>query len=106
MIELDMASPALPSRQALREVETAWEAFMAGDSRGLEKVRPVIRDSWRRCHQLGVDPHRSCLPLVLSAEDIEAAQEGVDLVAVAAPVFEAVLHAWEGERFMMSVRRY
>ncbi len=103
MTELNVPLPVLPSRQALREVTTAWEAFMAGDTRGLEKVRPVIRESWRRCHQLGVNPHQPCLPLVLSAEDVEAVQERVDLAAVAAPLFETVLHAWEGERFMMSV---
>jgi transcriptional regulator with PAS, ATPase and Fis domain len=41
--------------------------------------------------------------VVLSAEDLEAVQEGVDLVAVAAPLFETVLQTWEGERFMVSV---
>ena len=34
--------PALPSRQELREVAAAWEAFMAGETRDVEKVRPGV----------------------------------------------------------------
>lgn len=95
--------PVLPSRQELRDITAAWEAFMAGDAQELEKVRPVIRASWKRCRSLGVDPHLARLPLVLSAEDVEAAQEGVDLVAVTTPLFETVLQAWPEERFMLAV---
>jgi transcriptional regulator of acetoin/glycerol metabolism len=95
--------PALPSRQELRDITAAWEAFMAGETQGLEKVRPVIRASWERCHTLGVDPHLACLPLVVSAEDVEATQEGADLVAVAAPLFETILQAWPEEKFMLNV---
>ena len=95
--------PALPSRQELRDTTAAWEAFMAGETQGLERVRPVIRASWERCHTLGVDPYLACVPLVVSAEDVEAAQEGVDLVAVAAPLFETILQAWPEEKFMLSV---
>ena len=98
-----MLLPALPSRQELRDTTAAWEAFMAGETHGLERVRPVIRASWERSHTLGVDPHLACVPLVVSAEDVEAAQEGVDLVAVAAPLFETVLQAWPEEKFMLNV---
>jgi transcriptional regulator of acetoin/glycerol metabolism len=95
--------PTLPSRQELRDITTAWEAFMAGDAQELEKVRPVIRASWERCRSLGVDPHLARLPSVCSAEDMEAAQEGADLVAVATPLFETVVQAWSEERFMLGV---
>ena len=95
--------PALPSRQELRDTTAAWEAFMAGETHGLERVRPVIRASWERCHTLGVDPYLASVPLVVSAEDMEAAQERVDLVAVAAPLFETILQAWPEEKFMLSV---
>jgi transcriptional regulator of acetoin/glycerol metabolism len=101
--ELLNALPLLPSRQELRAVDLAWEAFMAGDSRGLEKVRPVIRESWRRSHRLGIDPHQNSFPAVLSAEDVEAMQERVDLVAVATPLFETILQTWEEQRFMLGV---
>lgn len=103
MRDLALLLPALPSRQELRDTTAAWEAFMAGETHGLEKVRPVIRASWERCHSLGVDPHLACLPLVFSAEDVEAAQEGADLVAVATPLFETVLQAWPEEQFTLGV---
>lgn len=103
MRELASPLPPLPTRQALHDVATAWEAFMAGDTRSLAVVRPVIRESWRRCQQLGIDPHQAGIPLVLRAEDLEAVQERVDLVAVSAPLFETVLQTWDGEQFMISV---
>lgn len=95
--------PALPSRQELRDITAAWEGFMGGETQGLERVRPVIRASWERCHSLGVDPHRARLPLVRSAEDVEAAQEGADLVTVATPLFETLLQAWSEEQFLLFV---
>lgn len=98
----DSAVPILPTRQAMQAVATAWEAFMAGEKQGLEHVRPVIRESWRRCHQLGVNPHQVHFPMVLSAEELEAQQERADLVAVATPFFRTVIQAWEDERFMLS----
>ncbi len=95
--------PTLPSRQEMRDVAVAWEAFMAGETRGLEQVRPVIRESWQRCQRLGVDPYLPCVPLVLTAEDLEAVQERVDLVEVTTPLFETVIRVWEHEQFMLSV---
>jgi sigma-54 dependent transcriptional regulator, acetoin dehydrogenase operon transcriptional activator AcoR len=95
--------PALPSRQELREVAAAWEAFMAGGIQDVENVRPIIRTSWERSQRLGVNPQQPHLPLVLTAEDIEALQEQTDLVTVATPVFETVTRAWEERQFMLSV---
>jgi transcriptional regulator of acetoin/glycerol metabolism len=103
MASIESVLPALPSRQELRDLITAWEAFMAGENHRLEKVRPVIRASWERSQRLGVDPHCNRLPVVLSAEDIESLQEGADLIAVATPYFEAILQSWPEDRFMMSV---
>jgi transcriptional regulator of acetoin/glycerol metabolism len=87
----------------MRTVATAWEAFMVGEDRGLKHVRPVIRESWQRCHRLGVNPQQARLPLVLNVEDLEALQERADLVAVATPLFETVIQTWEDERFMLGI---
>ena len=48
MSRADSSALVLPSRREMREVATAWEAFMSGQEQGLEKVRPVIRESWLR----------------------------------------------------------
>lgn len=99
----DTALSALPTRQTMRQVATAWEAFMAGEERGLEHVRPVIRESWRRSQRLGVDPYLPGLPLLLSAEHLETLQEQADLVAVATPFFESMLQAWADEHMLLGV---
>lgn len=95
--------PALPSRQELQNITAAWDAFMAGETRGLEKVRSIIRTSWQRCQRLGVNPQQLQLPLVLTAEDIESLQEQMDLVTSATPLFETVARTWEDEQFLLYV---
>lgn len=95
--------PALPSRQELRNLTAAWETFMAGEIRSVEKVRPIIRASWERCQRLGVNPRQPQLPLVLMAENIESLQEQADLVTVSTPLFETVTRAWEEEQFILYV---
>jgi transcriptional regulator of acetoin/glycerol metabolism len=96
-------SPAftLPDQNEVRDIARAWEVFMTGQDKGLDKVRPVIRESWQRCQRLGVDPYLQEIPLVLSAEDLEALQERADLLEVAVPLFETILKAWEKERFLI-----
>ncbi len=76
---------------------------MAGQEYRLEKVRPVIRESWLRAQRLGVNPYLRDIPPLLSAEDLEDMQERADLVYVAAPVFETLVKAWEKERVIMGL---
>ncbi|MBI3798356.1 MAG: sigma-54-dependent Fis family transcriptional regulator [Deltaproteobacteria bacterium] len=103
MSRVDSSVLVLPSRRDMQEVATAWEAFMGGQEQGLEKVRPVIRESWLRAQRLGVNPYLRDIPQLLSAEDLEDMQERADLVYVAAPVFETLVKAWEKERVIMGL---
>jgi len=99
----DRASVSVPTRQAMRAVATAWDALMAGEERGLEHVRPSIRASWARSQRLGVNPYLPGLPVVLAAEELEALQEPADLLAVAPPLFEAVVTTWRDEPFIITL---
>lgn len=76
---------------------------MAGEDRGLDKVRPVIRASWQRCHQLRVDPYLQKLPVILPAAELEREQERADLIYVATPVFETIIRAWADEPFLLGL---
>jgi transcriptional regulator of acetoin/glycerol metabolism len=93
----------MPDRREMRDIETAWEAFMTGQTTGLEKVRPVIRESWQRAQRFGVDPYLREIPLVLSAEEIEDLQERADLVHVTASAFETIVKAWQNEHFLIGM---
>jgi transcriptional regulator of acetoin/glycerol metabolism len=76
---------------------------MVGQDKGLEKVRPVIRESWQRAYSLGVDPYLREIPVVALAEDLESLQERADLVYVAVPLFETIVKAWENEQFLIGL---
>jgi transcriptional regulator of acetoin/glycerol metabolism len=87
----------------MRAIETAWEAFMSGATTDLDKVRPVIRESWRRAQRFGVNPYLREIPLVLPAEELESLQERADLVYVADLVFELLVSAWKNEPFLIGL---
>ncbi|MGE0680903.1 MAG: sigma-54-dependent Fis family transcriptional regulator [Candidatus Binatia bacterium] len=93
----------LPDRRQMRVIETAWEAFMSGMTTDLDKVRPVIRESWQRAQRFGVNPYLREIPLVLSAEELEGLQERADLVYVADSVFELLVKAWKNEPFLIGL---
>lgn len=101
----EFLSPAFiwPSRKDMRAVAAARDAFLSGQTAGLEQLRPVIRKSWQRCYRLHIDPSLQKIPLVLPAEKLEWEQERADLISVAAPVFETISTALETERFLLGV---
>ena len=103
MSEFTSSGIVWPSREEMESVATAWKAFMSGETRGLEKIRPVIRESWQRCHHLNVDPYLQKIPVILPAEHVEREQEVTDIISVAAPVFETISTALEAERFLLGV---
>ncbi len=103
MSENSFSALVLPSRREMREIATAWEAFMSGQDQGLEKVRPVIRASWQRAQRLGVNPYLRDIPQIVSAEELEDLQECADLIYVAEPVFETLIKVWEKERFVFGL---
>ncbi|MGH7966218.1 MAG: sigma-54-dependent Fis family transcriptional regulator, partial [Candidatus Binatia bacterium] len=74
-----------------RDVEKAWESFTSGDTGGLEKVRPVIRDSWLRSKALGIDPSLSRLPEVVSPARAEESSLHDDLFAIGREVVHRIL---------------
>jgi len=101
----DQSFPVLlkPDRREMRAIETAWESFMSGTSTGLENVRPVIRESWQRAQRFGVDPYLREIPCVLSAEELEGAQERADLVYVATPVLDMLVKTWQTENLLIGL---
>lgn len=40
------------------EIKSAWKSFISGGSIDNENIRELIRDSWNRCRNYGVDPFK------------------------------------------------
>jgi len=77
-------------------VEKAWELFVsAGDTQGLEKVSPTIRDSWLRSKSLGVDPSLTHIPQVIPQERIEEFLSHNNLFAAGQKVVRSMLEVLE-----------
>ena len=82
----------------------AWEDFVAGGSAGGEKaaVRSVIKSSWRRSLDGGVDANGSAAPINEDRELIGGlVRKNADLIAAARPCFTTVSKMVEGTGAMI-----
>jgi transcriptional regulator of acetoin/glycerol metabolism len=59
------------SRRTVEEVKNAWELFVTGDDKYVEKVRPEIRASWQRSRQAQVNPKARQIPFVLTPDQLD-----------------------------------
>ena len=85
-----------------RNLHRVWEHFIAGKSDRLERLRPIIRDSWLRC-QHHVDPRITAAPTALSKDEMESVREGDPLYRAAAPVLRLLVEALNGERCVFTL---
>jgi sigma-54 dependent transcriptional regulator, acetoin dehydrogenase operon transcriptional activator AcoR len=77
-----------------------WERFVAGDDANLATVDPVVRESWLRCREKGVDPGQNAAPIVLAKHEIEELRRAT-LLDAAAPTLEFMRAAIEGHRVVV-----
>ncbi|MBW2187811.1 MAG: sigma-54-dependent Fis family transcriptional regulator, partial [Deltaproteobacteria bacterium] len=81
----------------IQEMRKVWERFVADQGLDSQKVRQLVSSSWRRCHQLQVDPHgihQSCA--IQRVEQNLHFEHLKCLIKVAQPVMEN-LHSFVGE---------
>jgi transcriptional regulator of acetoin/glycerol metabolism len=74
-------------------VPKIWERFVSGQNPGLHSLRPVVRDSWLRCRQHGVDVTRRTAPTDLSSAELNEFQHDNPLFDGAHPLLQMVLKA-------------
>lgn len=84
-----------------RDVRRIWERFIAGEDEQLELLRPVVRDSWLRCREYGVNPGVKSAPIVLSQEEARSVKNDNILCEAAAPVLHFLCEALEGRTFLV-----
>jgi transcriptional regulator of acetoin/glycerol metabolism len=84
-----------------RVVRDLRDRFLAGEDDDLRILRPVVRDSWRRCRREGVDPGLPAAPLVMTADQVQALRETAILRDAAAPVLRMLCKVLDGRRFLI-----
>ena len=87
--------------QEARDVRRIRERFIAGEDEQLELLRPVVRDSWLRCREYGVNPGVKSAPIVLSQEEARGVRNDNILCEAAAPVLHFLCEALEGHTFLV-----
>lgn len=81
------------------EIKSIWKSFVLGDTIDLEKVRPVILESWQRCKDK-VNPFQKRCPYVLEEEDLEKRLEANSkLLQIARPIMNKLYEYVAGSEF-------
>jgi GAF domain-containing protein len=67
----------------------AWERFVVDQDYPTNLIRPVVEDSWRRCHQFELDPELRHAPIISDKGQLEHSHYlHSDLLNAARPVLE------------------
>lgn len=67
----------------------AWQRFVLGQDYPTNLIRPVVEDSWRRCHQFDLDPELRHAPIISDRGQLEYSHYlHSDLLNAATPVLE------------------
>jgi len=79
-----------PEPQNERQITAAWERFLSGEQSAIEPLRGLIRESWSRCYNAGVDPNcQNGKPLIASdaLDKLDAVEhDHADLINACEPV--------------------
>jgi transcriptional regulator of acetoin/glycerol metabolism len=84
-------------------VSRIWERFVCGHNSGLQSLRPVVRESWLRCREHGVDIKRKTAPSELSSAELNGYQRDNPLFEGAAPLLRMVLKAFGDAPVLVSL---
>ena len=95
-----------PSPALTRRLRAAHEQLVTGGTdlpAGTDPVRSVVRDSWRRCLGVGVDPDGSTPPVDLVDDDLLAYREAHPLARVMPVVRRLLVEDAEADRMIVAV---
>jgi transcriptional regulator of acetoin/glycerol metabolism len=95
-----------PSPALTRRLRAAHEQLVTGGAdllAGPDPVRSVVRDSWRRCLGVGVDPDGSTPPVDLLDGDLLAYREAHPLARVMPVVRRLLVEDAEADRMIVAV---
>ncbi len=88
----------------VKKVRTAWELFISGEERGLDHVRPEIRDSWVRSQQLGVSPLIKQALVTIDQEEFDRrCQQNKDFVEAGRLIITSLAKSLTTDLFVIGI---
>ncbi|MFZ5631340.1 MAG: sigma-54-dependent Fis family transcriptional regulator [Bacillota bacterium] len=84
------------------QLKDTWKKVANGNIEEIESLRPVIRESWKRCLQNKVNPFLRKIPVVLSDDELlarEMAQK--ELIDISLPVMDSLYRFVEKSGFIV-----
>jgi transcriptional regulator of acetoin/glycerol metabolism len=82
--------------KAVREIARSWEAFVSSGDLSGAHLRPLIKERWSRCRELGIDPLLQRAPTVLSPSEVRSLLAREDLGRAGRSVLDGFGRVVEG----------
>ena len=81
-----------------------WKSYVNGNESASKMMRPIVRDSWKRCRQSGVDPYQKSISTILNAEELERLKEiNQHWLKMARPIVQTLHRFVAGSGFVVTV---
>lgn len=90
----------IPDQEILK---IAWFDFICGGKKYEQMLRPVIRNSWNRCRNSGVDTNETATNTVLDPVAIKERLNNNQWLDIARSVMETLHHFVKGSGFLVTV---
>lgn len=88
----------------LSRIDDAWGKFVSTGEIDSSVVRPLIADSWKRCRQIGLDPHdRKCFERASETVLKSRLESNREFIDIAWPLVEVLYKATKGSGFRVDL---
>jgi PAS domain S-box-containing protein len=79
-----------------------WEKFIGSGKLDSNELSPIVKSSWRRCYNAGVDPYDGCSHNLLDDEQLEQLlRKCADLIKIALPIMQELNRYVAGSGFLV-----
>lgn len=89
------------SQDRLKEI---WKRIISGDLEEISALRPVIKDSWKRCIRNKINPFLKTIPVVLNQDELEAKKIAMkELIDISLPVMDNLYRFVKNSGFIVAL---
>ena len=86
----------------LSATESVWKEFISSGKLNNELLRPEIRDSWKRCRKMGIDPYHKSSPKFLNKSQFtDLLSRKKDLIDIATPFMKRLYNVIRDSGFIV-----
>lgn len=93
---------ARKEQMVIPHAESVWKEFISSGHLNKDVLRPEIRESWKRCRKMGINPYHDSSPTVLNKSQFtDLLSRKKDLLNIAIPFMKRLYDVISGSGFIV-----